>query len=136
MPKRKAPSTAWKPGQSGNPDGKALTAALRKRAHDPAKDEQGNEILEADPKSGKRSIVKRLDLVADALLRKAMKGDINAVVEVFNRLDGKVLNENHNTNEVGDNTLQALLKAIDGRSRDIVAPALTEDMPEEEETWH
>jgi len=136
MTKRKPPPTAWKPGQSGNPDGKALTAALRKRAHDPAKDEQGNEILEADPKSGKRSIVKRLDLVADALLRKAMKGDINAVVEVFNRLDGKVLNENHNTNELGDNTLEALMRRIDGKSRDIVAPALTEDMPEEEETRH
>ena len=92
MPKRKAPSTAWKPGQSGNPEGengKALTAALRKRAHDPAMDDQGNEIYEVDA-SGKRRLVKRLDLVADSLLTKAMKGDISSVVEVFNRLDGKV----------------------------------------------
>ena len=127
----------WKPGQSGNPDGKALTAALRKRAHDPAMDEQGNEILEADPSSGKRRKVKRLELVADALLKKAMKGDINAVTEVFNRLDGKVPNENHNTNEVGENTLEALLKAIDGRSRNIVAPqANGHDTADDGDTVH
>ncbi len=137
MPKRKAPPTAWKPGQSGNPDGKALTAALRKRVHRPALDEQGNEIIETDPSSGKRSNVKQLDLIAEAFLRKALKGDMNAICEIFNRLDGKVPNENHNTNEMGDNTLEALLKAIDGRSRDIVAPqANGHDTATDEDTVH
>ncbi len=83
----------WRKGQSGNPDGKAVTAALRMRANAPAYDDGGNEILETD-QSGKRRKVKKLEVVADALLHKAMKGDVNAIQEVFNRLDGKVANVN------------------------------------------
>lgn len=98
MPKGKTPRTAWKPGQSGNPEGgsesKALTAALRRRVHRPALDEQGNEIIETDPSSGKRRNVKQLDLIAEAFLRKALKGDMNAISEIYNRIDGKVPNVN------------------------------------------
>ena len=79
---------------------------------------------------------KRLQSVAEAIVIKALDGDVPAIKEIFDRVDGKVPQENHNTNEVGDNTLAALLEAIDGRSRDIVTPTLSTDLPDEEETRH
>ena len=82
----------WAKGQSGNPNGRALEAALRKKLNAPARDDQGNEILEED-QSGKRRQVKNLDLVAAELVRKAKKGDINAIQECFNRIDGRVKQE-------------------------------------------
>lgn len=83
------PSTAWQPGQSGNPQGGKLTSILRMRINAPAFDDDGNEILEEDA-SGKRKQVKKLQLVADALIRRAIKGEIAAIQECFNRLDGRV----------------------------------------------
>jgi len=131
MPKRKAPPTAWRPGQSGNPDGRArtkiITDIIRKIA---------NEEVEAKGPDGNVRNIKRLRQSTEALFEEAAKGNVAAYNAIAERLEGKVPNENHNTNEVGDNTLQALLEAIDGRSRDIVAPALTEDMPEEEDRLH
>ena len=38
--------------------------------------------------------------------------------------------------EMGPNTIEAVLKAIDGRSRDIVTPTLSTALPDEEETRH
>lgn len=83
----------WKKGESGNPDGRALTSALRQRLLAPAFDENGNEILEEDA-SGKRKLVKKLHQVADALIKKAIAGDTTAIEQCFNRLDGKVPNVN------------------------------------------
>ncbi len=114
-------SGRWKRGQSGNPDGAALTASLRKQLKDYALDDNGDPIIESDP-DGKTNKVKNLDLVARQLLRKAKKGDIAAIQECFNRLDGKVANVNHNTNDLGEDTISALLQAIDGKSRNHVAP--------------
>lgn len=136
MPKGVKPRTAWKPGQSGNPDGKALTAALRKRANDPAMDEDGNEIIEKDA-SGKRRYVKRLEIVADQLLRKAMKGDQAAIEEVFNRLDGKVANVNMNVETPLDgadtSSLAALQEALEGLAKERDPEAAGSD---EGETLH
>lgn len=111
----------WKKGQSGNPDGAAMTASLRKQALDYALDENGDPIIETG-QDGKPNKIKNLDLVARQLIRKAKKGDISAIQECFNRLDGKVANINHNTNDLGEGTIAALLEAIDGKSRDHVAP--------------
>jgi hypothetical protein len=80
---------AWKPGQSGNPEGKAMQAALRKRLLAPAFDDKGNEIIEKDETSGKRRNVKKLELVADALIKRALKGDVQAINTCFDRIDGK-----------------------------------------------
>ena len=79
----------WKPGQSGNPDGKKLTAALRRVLNEvetdehgtPQRDENGNEI-------------KKFYRVAKALADKAAGGDTTAIEMCFNRLDGKVPNVN------------------------------------------
>jgi len=71
----------WKPGQSGNPGGKAkgqsLTAVLR---------ELLNEIPKGDTAKLKERIVK-------ALLDKALKGDTKALDLIFERSDGKVKDE-------------------------------------------
>ena len=83
----------WRKGQSGNPDGKAMTASLRRQAHDYALNEDGDPIIEHD-QDGKAHKIKNLDKVARQLLAKAKKGDVNAIQEVFNRLDGKVANVN------------------------------------------
>ncbi|MGI9490484.1 MAG: DUF5681 domain-containing protein [Geminicoccaceae bacterium] len=81
MPKRPTPSAAWKPGQSGNPDGKKLTAALRRVLSDLA-----------DPKTDNET--KNFHKVAEALVKKAITGDTTAIEMCFNRLDGKVPNVN------------------------------------------
>lgn len=82
----------WVQGQSGNPHGGALTVALRKTLHDWETDECNNPIHERD-QDGKLRKVKRLQLVARALVNKAIKGDIPAIQECFNRIDGRVPND-------------------------------------------
>ena len=126
MPKRKAPSTAWKPGQSGNLGGAKREKLMRDAL-----------IVSLKRQAEKGLKTRQLQVVAEALVVKAMEGDVPAIKEIFDRVDGKVPQENHNTNEMGDNTLEALLRAIDGRSRDIVAPqANGHDTEEPEGTVH
>jgi len=79
-PKRKAPKTAWKPGQSGNPKGRppagwSWAELLR---------EAGEEI---DKKSGKPF----KELVSKKLWKKCMEGDVRAIKELMNRMDGMPL---------------------------------------------
>jgi hypothetical protein len=70
---------AFQPGQSGNPAGKAPSqksfAAMLKLA-----------IHEAGSQPG----TNKLRDVADALVSKAIDGDIAAIKEIADRLDGKV----------------------------------------------
>jgi hypothetical protein len=70
---------AFQPGQSGNPAGKAPSqksfAAMLKLA-----------IHEAGSQPG----TNKLRDVADALVSKAIDGDIQAIKEIADRLDGKV----------------------------------------------
>ena len=84
--KRKLPHSAWKPGQSGNPNGRppkglALTDVMR-------------EMLEKNPEI-KQEILKKL-------LAGAAKGDLAFIKEVLDRIDGKpnVTADIHNTGEV------------------------------------
>jgi hypothetical protein len=78
---------AWQPGQSGNPDGgtrpkiwrDAINRAIKRRE-------------EIDPQA--------LEKLADALLRRVAEGDVAAIKEVGDRLDGKATqpiagDENH-----------------------------------------
>lgn len=60
----------------------------------------------------------KLRAVADALVDKAMSGDVQAIKEVADRLDGKVQLEieQNTTHEVG-NSVAALMDAINGRTR-------------------
>lgn len=91
MPKRKAPATAWKPGQSGNPEGSrgrkimsdALALALNRKADEvSAKACAGIDI---DPND-----IRYIHVIAGQLAKKAAEGDIVAIKEIFDRIDGKV----------------------------------------------
>ncbi len=125
MPKRKAPSTAWKPGQSGNPEGRKFDKVLT--------DQIRIVLNETDKATG----YKRLRLLAEKIVEQAIDGGAPQQVMVAERIEGKVPNENHNTNELAENTLEALLRAVDGRSRDIVAPqANGHDTADDGETVH
>ncbi len=126
MPKRKPPPTAWKPGQSGNEGGAKREKFMRDAL-----------VIALKREADKGTKTKRLQSVAEALVQRAMEGDVPAIKEIFDRVDGKVPQENHNTNELAENTLEALLRAVDGRSRDIVTPqANGHDTEEPEGTVH
>jgi hypothetical protein len=69
---------AWQPGESGNPTGgykrpkiwrEAIERAIKRREQD-------------DPQA--------LEKLADSLLRKVADGDVSAIKEIGDRLDGKV----------------------------------------------
>lgn len=63
--------TQWKPGQSGNPNGR------------PKKKPFKDALLKLIAEQG-------LDMAANALLQKALEGDVPALKELADRIDGKV----------------------------------------------
>lgn len=68
--------TPFKPGQSGNPGGRPKTKPFKeaiRRAVEAAGDDTG-----------------KLDMLALALYSKALEGDVSALKEIADRLDGKV----------------------------------------------
>ena len=68
----------WKPGQSGNPGGRPKNR--------PISDELERLLAQEAPNSsGKTWAV----VIAEALLRKARKGDARAIAELANRVEGK-----------------------------------------------
>lgn len=76
-PKRKAPKTAWKPGESGNPGGR------------PKKGNTWADILEEvgeqiEKKSGKTF----KSLVSKRLWVECVNGNVTAIKELMNRMDG------------------------------------------------
>lgn len=79
--------TQFKPGQSGNPGGRPKTKPFKdalKRAVEASGDD-----------------TKKLDALALALYSKALEGDVSALKEIADRLDGKVP-QGHIGGEEGD----------------------------------
>ena len=70
--------TSWKPGQSGNPEGRTPN------------EEALTEVL--------RTLVCKED-IAKKLIEVANKGDVTALKYVYDRLDGKPRETVHNINE-------------------------------------
>ena len=73
--KEKFEAAKWKPGQSGNPSGRpkgSINLTNRLRAALAARDGV------------------RADKIIESLLDKAEEGDARHLIEVFNRIDGKV----------------------------------------------
>lgn len=66
----------WEPGQSGNPDGnpkgKPWAGMIRRAVYEAGKDRE------------------KLYELAQALILKAMEGDVSALKEIGDRIDGKV----------------------------------------------
>jgi hypothetical protein len=72
----------WKPGQSGNPKGRppklvSITSYLKK------------DLATIDEKTGKTYA----EIVAQKLIDLALGGDLEAIKEILNRIDGKVLDK-------------------------------------------
>ncbi len=82
----------FKPGQSGNPNGrpkgKSLTTILR--------DLLERKINVKDPISGKKTKKTIRDHIGLNLAAKAVKGDLVAIGIVFDRLEGKAVQRNLN----------------------------------------
>lgn len=66
----------WKPGQSGNPSGRPKTKPFKEA------------IRRAVEAAG--TDTEKLDRLATALYAKALEGDVSAIREIGDRLDGKV----------------------------------------------
>ena len=76
----------FKPGQSGNPDGGSkgprLTTLLNKLLDE--------EIEIEDAETHLKRKIKKAELVTVALLKQAAKGNVKAIREIMDRIDGKV----------------------------------------------
>lgn len=85
--------TQFKPGQSGNPNGRpngarSLSTTLR-------------EMLEEEIEvtvGGKKEKKRFADVMIRKLLQKANEGDLRAIQEIFDRVEGKALQEIKNEN--------------------------------------
>lgn len=77
----------WQPGQSGNPKGRpkgivSITDTLRKVI------EKKMETIDPVTKNKDRKKIK--EIIALALVGKALKGDVRAIQEMLDRLEGRV----------------------------------------------
>ena len=84
-------SGRWKPGQSGNPKGRPLSRPFKD-----ALERQLAALAQTkgiDPSHGH-------DILAAAMIAKAMNGDVAAFKEVADRTDGKVANPIGGTDEL------------------------------------
>ncbi len=79
MPKGVRPSTAWKKGQSGNPKGSKPEKLMRDAL-----------LIALNREAEKGSKTKRWQSGAEAIVAKAIEGDVAACREIFDRVDGKV----------------------------------------------
>ncbi len=90
----------WKPGQSGNPKGRprkdACITSLVK------------ELLEQDAGKGKT----HAQLIAMAILKESAKGNISAIRELLDRIEGKVVDK-HKIE--GDVPVTLIREAVGGR---------------------
>ena len=75
---------AWQKGQSGNPRGRAVEKtfrdAVRLAVNETAKDKKGRQV-------------KKLRLLAERLVDEAIDGNVMALKEVADRLDGKAVQQ-------------------------------------------
>jgi hypothetical protein len=97
----------WQPGQSGNPDGGARPKIWRDAINRAIKRRE-----ERDPQA--------LEKLADVLLQRVAEGDIPAIKEFGDRVDGKVT-QTH----AGDEELPGI-KQVHEIRRTIVDPAHTD----------
>jgi len=92
--------TPWKPGQSGNPKGRPKGRSISKALADKVYAEQSEVIIpnaflldtDGKPTGDKVKVLVKLasvDQILTALINKAGRGNIPAIREIFDRLEGK-----------------------------------------------
>lgn len=101
------PSTAWQPGQSGNPKGSIPVKLMRDAIMVCLNEESKHENYRG---------TKRLRRVADQLVKEAENGSVIAIKEILDRVDGKVPSDVTLTHN----------KQLDGQSYDELACSIAE----------
>jgi len=84
--------------------------------------------LNREEKQAGGKVTKRLRLVARKLVDRAEQGDVPAIKEIFDRVDGRVPQPQHVSNPEGGpvDVLHQILKEIDGTTRGLPPHALPE----------
>jgi hypothetical protein len=109
----------FKPGQSGNPNGAPkgpyLTTILKKLLDE--------EIEIVDAETGLKRKIRKSELVTVALLKQAAKGNVKAIREIMDRIDGKVPQKIGLTGADGENLIppQIIFAPISPR-QDVTPP--------------
>lgn len=78
---RRRHSASWKPGQSGNPGGRPKTKEWR------------SALLRAVDEAARNGEGKVLDEIARATVREALNGNMHAIKEIGDRIDGRAVQE-------------------------------------------
>jgi ribosomal protein L17 len=78
----------------------------------PKKPREFSDMLRIAIKDAQAEGGTKLRSVADALVTKAMSGDVQAIREVADRLDGKVPQQLQHANETGDGPAQFLFQTV------------------------
>lgn len=86
MANRRLPRTAWKPGQSGNPNGrpkkgKTLSDILEKHG--------AKRIVKTTGPDGEIKYISQKEALAKKLWELAITGDVAAIKYIYDRIDGK-----------------------------------------------
>ena len=126
-PKRKAPKTAWKPGQSGNPKGRPKTGQSWSEILAEVWDQYPQELLDIIPAgplaAGIKQYPKEVQIkylvavrITQALLFEPTSG---LLTEVLNRLEGKVQERLQLDGNLDVEGLAAVMKKVySGKSED------------------
>lgn len=88
----------FQPGQSGNPNGRPKSKPFKNALQEALKAAGGDEDM--------------LNAVALALVKKAKEGDVPAIKELADRLDGKVTQPIGGDEDMGPITVQAIVRTI------------------------
>lgn len=106
-------STSWSKGQSGNPKGRpkkgeTLTDAIRKQV-------RKRDVEYTDPKTGETKRMSRRDALAKKLWSLALAGDVSAIKYLYDRLDGKPVQDlNHDFHADLDTGLTVIITGPSG----------------------
>lgn len=102
--------TQFQPGQSGNPGGKPKQKEMRDALRLALRDD-----VDAPPRN-------KMDAIVRAHVEKALEGDMAAIKEIYDRIDGKVAQAIVGDDEeaaIRIDGLALLLQAIDGKTRSV-----------------
>jgi hypothetical protein len=103
----------FKPGNpgGGRPKGSVSIVKVIERMLD-------QEISVKDPLSGNKEKKKVIEAVATALLVKGINGDVSAIKELLDRVDGKVVQKTENVNVNHEDALRMLSDDIEAIPND------------------
>ncbi|MBP7540367.1 MAG: hypothetical protein KA802_10515 [Saprospiraceae bacterium] len=101
--KENRPNHLWKPGESGNPNGRPpMTEEEKLKA----------KVQRDFAKEYKQSLMEALPLISPVLIAKALEGDIQAIKEVNDRAIGKALQKQETDITSNGNTLTSVINII------------------------